>query len=126
MVEDTKLQKKHVNLFEPVMFYRPDTQTPVELVVTPGEGKLTLYSNEPGFTRELTMPEGVTIEAVLPVLEGGDPGQPRRILFNRGLLAQPLPTFTGLALHRDKYLRTPCIVTGSRPLLMALKCYQPF
>ena len=33
MVEDTKLQKKHVNLFEPVMFYRPDTQTPVELVI---------------------------------------------------------------------------------------------
>jgi hypothetical protein len=33
MVEDTKLQKKHVNLFEPIMFYRPDTQTPVEMVI---------------------------------------------------------------------------------------------
>ena len=43
-----------------------------------------LYSNEPGFTRELVMPDGVTIEAVLPAEEGIDPSQPRRILFLPG------------------------------------------
>ena len=43
----------------------------------------TLYSNEPGFTRELEMPDGVTIEAVLPQAEEGtDPSLPRRILFS--------------------------------------------
>jgi prepilin-type N-terminal cleavage/methylation domain-containing protein len=59
-------------------------QIPVELVVFPKEGKLALYSNEPGFTRELTMPDGVGIEAVLPAEEGGDPTLPRRVLFIPG------------------------------------------
>jgi prepilin-type N-terminal cleavage/methylation domain-containing protein len=59
-------------------------QQPVELVVSPREGRLTLYSNEPGFTRELHMPDGVAIEAVLPAEEGVDPALPRRILFLPG------------------------------------------
>src|SRR5664280_1997237 len=59
-------------------------QQPVELVISPQEGRLTLYSGEPGFTRELKMPDGVWIEAVLPAEEGGDPAQPRRILFIPG------------------------------------------
>jgi hypothetical protein len=58
-------------------------QQPVELVVFPQEGRFALYSNEPGFKRELKMPDGVGIEAVLPVQEG-DPAQPRRILFLPG------------------------------------------
>jgi hypothetical protein len=59
-------------------------QQPVEVVVYAKEGRLNLYSNEPGFTRELRMPDGVVIEAVLPAEDGGDPGQPRRILFIPG------------------------------------------
>ena len=59
-------------------------QQPVEVVVFPKEGRLALYSNEPGFTRELKMPDGVAIEAVLPAEEGGDTAQPRRILFMPG------------------------------------------
>ena len=59
-------------------------QQPVELDVSPREGRLALYSVEPGFTRELTMPEGVSIEAVLPAEEGADPAQPRRVLFIPG------------------------------------------
>ena len=59
-------------------------QQPVELVISPREGRLTLYSNEPGFTRELKMPDGIVIEAVLPAEESGDPTQPRRILFLPG------------------------------------------
>jgi prepilin-type N-terminal cleavage/methylation domain-containing protein len=58
-------------------------QQPVELVIVPQEGRLALYSNERGFQRELKMPEGVGIEAVLPVQEG-DPAQPRRVLFLPG------------------------------------------
>jgi hypothetical protein len=59
-------------------------QIPVALVIFPKEAKLNLYSNEPGFTRELVMPDGVTIEAVLPAEEGIDPSLPRRILFLPG------------------------------------------
>ncbi len=33
MVDDVRLSKKHVNLFEPVMFYPSDSQQPVEVVV---------------------------------------------------------------------------------------------
>ena len=59
-------------------------QQPVEVVVYPKEGRLGLYSSEAGYTRELKMPDGVTIEAVLPADEGADPAQPRRILFIPG------------------------------------------
>ena len=59
-------------------------QQPVEVVVYPREGRLSLYSNEAGFTRDLKLPDGVTIEAVLPAEESGDPSQPRRILFIPG------------------------------------------
>ena len=59
-------------------------QQPIELVVFPQEGRLALYSNEPGFTRELTMPDGVSIEAVLPAQENADPATPRRVLFIPG------------------------------------------
>ncbi len=41
-------------------------QQPMEVVISPKDNLLTLYSNEPGFTRELRMPEGIAIEAVLP------------------------------------------------------------
>jgi hypothetical protein len=33
MVDDVKLTKKHVNLYEPVFFYSPDSKQPVELVI---------------------------------------------------------------------------------------------
>jgi prepilin-type N-terminal cleavage/methylation domain-containing protein len=68
-------------------------QQPVELVISPQEGRLNLYSNEPGFTRELKMPEGVAIEAVTPVEDGGDPARPRRILFLPGA------TIPGIAIQ---------------------------
>jgi prepilin-type N-terminal cleavage/methylation domain-containing protein len=44
-------------------------QQAVELVISPKDNMLSLYSNEPGFTRELHMPEGVTIEEVLPKID---------------------------------------------------------
>ena len=59
-------------------------QQPVELVIFPGEGRLALYSTAPGFTRDLKMPDGVVIEAVLPADEGGDPSLPRHVLFLPG------------------------------------------
>lgn len=33
LVDDRKLSQKHVNLYQPVMFYQPDTQQPVEVVI---------------------------------------------------------------------------------------------
>ena len=48
-------------------------QQPMELIISPKDNLLTLYSNEPGFTRELRLPEGIAIEAVLP----RDPDDPK-------------------------------------------------
>ena len=58
-------------------------QQPVEVVINPQEGRLELFTNDAGFTRQLTLPDGVTIEAVLPAIEGGGMG-PRHILFLPG------------------------------------------
>ena len=33
MVDDRSLSQKHVNLYQPVMFYMPDSRQPVELVI---------------------------------------------------------------------------------------------
>ena len=41
-------------------------QQPVELIVSIKDNKLAMFSNEPGFERELKMPDGIVIEGVLP------------------------------------------------------------
>jgi len=60
-------------------------QRPMEVVIAPRDNRLSLLSNEPGFLRELKLPDGVTLEAILPAVEGdGDSGSERRILFLPG------------------------------------------
>jgi prepilin-type N-terminal cleavage/methylation domain-containing protein len=44
-------------------------QLPIEVIISQSKGTLTMYSNEPGFERELKMPDGISIEAVLPKTE---------------------------------------------------------
>jgi hypothetical protein len=41
-------------------------QQPIELIVSIKDNKLAMFSNEPGFARELKMPDGISIEGVLP------------------------------------------------------------
>jgi len=55
-------------------------QEPIELLISTKDNALKLYSNEPGFTRELKMPEGVRIEAVLPKETDEEDGPMRLIL----------------------------------------------
>jgi len=57
-------------------------QQPIEVVISPKDNALTLYSNEAGYTRELKMPDGVTIQAVLPKQPEED--GPRRLLLLPG------------------------------------------
>ena len=60
-------------------------QAPIEVVIEPKENRLALYSADPGYTRELKMPDGITIEAVLagePATEGE--AQPFRLLLLPG------------------------------------------
>jgi prepilin-type N-terminal cleavage/methylation domain-containing protein len=60
-------------------------QEPIELIVSPKENAFELYSNEPGFNRELKLPDGISIEQVLPP-ESDDQGPRRLILLPGGAI----------------------------------------
>jgi len=55
-------------------------QVAVQVIISPQENRLVLYSSEPGFTRELKMPEGIRIEAVLPEAAEEPDGEYRLIV----------------------------------------------
>src|SRR5579883_3454626 len=55
-------------------------QQPIAPVISLKENKLTLYSNEPGFVRELKLPDGIAFDAVLPAEEEAVDGIRRLIL----------------------------------------------
>ena len=42
------------------------SQQPVELVISPKDNLLSLYTNDPAFKRELRLPAGISLQAVLP------------------------------------------------------------
>ncbi len=52
-------------------------QMMTEVVLLPRESKLLVRSAEPGFVRELELPEGVTIARIAPEVQGLDPANPR-------------------------------------------------
>jgi uncharacterized coiled-coil protein SlyX len=50
MVDDYKVSKKHVNVFEPVVFYTPESQMPVELVINSiSKNHIHGYVSEPKY-----------------------------------------------------------------------------
>lgn len=60
-------------------------QQAVEITVSVPESSLTMLSTEPGFTRAITMPDGITISRVHPALPEGSEEQVRRFyLFPAG------------------------------------------
>jgi len=59
------------------------SQQPVELVISIQENLLSLYTNDPGFTRELRLPDGITLQAVLPEIPD-NPDPVRRIVLLPG------------------------------------------
>jgi hypothetical protein len=58
LVEDFKVSKKHVNIYEPVVFYSGDRKLPVELVINSiGKNHIHGYVSEPKY-------KGVELEAM--------------------------------------------------------------
>jgi type II secretory pathway pseudopilin PulG len=55
-------------------------QTAVEVVISPKENRLSAYSAEPGYRRELKLPDGIRIEALLPRLDDQDDPVRRLVL----------------------------------------------
>jgi hypothetical protein len=64
----------------------------MELIISPKDNLIALYSNEPGFTRELRLPAGVSIEAVLP----RNPDDPQGV---RRLILMPGATVPGIGIQ---------------------------
>ena len=59
-------------------------ERPVEVVISAKDSTLSMYSDEPGFVRELKLPDGIRIEAVLPEVPGPRDGGPQRLIFMPG------------------------------------------
>jgi len=59
-------------------------QQPMELVISRKENRIVLYSTDPGFERELTMPGGIRIENVLPAIDSEDDQADRRLVLMPG------------------------------------------
>lgn len=60
-------------------------QEPIEVVIERKANRLMLYSNEPGFERELKLPDGISIEAVQDGQPDDEtPDTPRRLLLLPG------------------------------------------
>ena len=70
----------------------------VEITVSKSANALEMRSNRAEFERKFALPEGVTIEHVLPELEDGDPNAPRSFVLYPGGTA---PGF-GIALVNRK------------------------
>ena len=45
---------------------------------------MVIHSTEAGFERRLELPDGISIEAVLPLEPGADPGAPRQLILLPG------------------------------------------
>jgi general secretion pathway protein H len=60
-------------------------QEPIELIVSQKENAFELYSNEPAFNRELKLPDGISIEQVLPP-ESDEEGPRRLVLLPGGAI----------------------------------------
>jgi prepilin-type N-terminal cleavage/methylation domain-containing protein len=56
----------------------------VEVVIDPARQRMVLAGVAPGDQREVVLPDGVTIERVLPEFPGMEPGAPRQFLIAPG------------------------------------------
>lgn len=73
-----------VSTFNSAMNRADRRQIAVEIIVDRARNRVTFASADPGYRRELTMPEGVTIERVLPVIPNLDENLPRQFLIHPG------------------------------------------
>jgi prepilin-type N-terminal cleavage/methylation domain-containing protein len=67
-------------------------QQPVELIISQKDSRLTAFSNEPGFTREFALPDGILIEAILPQI-------PEDLEGVRRLILMPGATVPGIGIE---------------------------
>jgi type II secretory pathway pseudopilin PulG len=59
-------------------------QEVIEMVISVKDSTIVLHSTEAGLERRVELPEGVTINAVLPPLDEQDPNTPRQFILMPG------------------------------------------
>ena len=59
-------------------------QEVLELAISVKDNSMVLHSTEAGFERRLELPEGVTITAVLPLVDEQEPNVPRQFILMPG------------------------------------------
>jgi prepilin-type N-terminal cleavage/methylation domain-containing protein len=59
-------------------------QVIVEMSISPKDNSMVMHSSEPGFERNLEIPDGITIAAVLPPTPDQDPNAPRELILMPG------------------------------------------
>jgi hypothetical protein len=79
MVDDRQVSKKHLNLYEPAMFYPDDSQQPLELVVTSiVKNHIRGYISAPKYrASELTMMSGDAAPVATTAQNVGSSNQPQ-------------------------------------------------
>jgi len=73
-----------VSTFNSAMNRADRRQVAIEIIVDRAGNRLLFASADPGYRREVTMPEGVTIERVLPAIPNLDEALPRQFLIHPG------------------------------------------
>lgn len=73
-----------VSTFNSAMNRADRRQIAIEIIVDRAGNRLLFASADPGYRREVTMPEGVTIERVLPLIPNLDETLPRQFLIHPG------------------------------------------
>lgn len=70
-------------------------QQPVALSISMRDNSIAMYSNEPGSDHKLKLPDGISIQAILPALEGETPDQPRQLILMPGATAPAIGILLG-------------------------------
>jgi hypothetical protein len=73
-----------VSTFNSAMNRADRRQVAVEIIIDRAQNRLLFASADPGYRRELTMPDGVTIERVYPLIPNLDETLPRQFLIHPG------------------------------------------
>jgi prepilin-type N-terminal cleavage/methylation domain-containing protein len=59
-------------------------QEGIELLISARDNFMIIHSTEAGFEKRLEIPDGISIEAVLPLENGADPAAPRQFILLPG------------------------------------------
>ena len=109
-----------VNGFNSALIRADRRQVAVEFRIEKVNNKILFASAEPGYFRQIDMPDGVTIERVLPVIPNLDESLPRQYLIHPG---GTIPRIGVEIMNRRKSKRLVMVdpISGTAQILSAVE-----